>query len=402
VTLAPADVDSEALTRAIRSAAACVMAAMCVLAGCGGGRDVLLGGKLDSVDDGGGLPEGSVSGDGSGGDCDAIPALQLALLDEAEGVSRRRTGFGERATGGRDGCLYRVTTLADKGAGSLREGLEQDGALWIVFEVDGDIMLDSNLHPRSNKTIDAGGSDITIKNYGLTIDGRENLIIENLAFEGNLEVDDSDDADAITIRNSSVVWIDRCEFSPYRDGLIDVIEGSTDVTVSWSKFSEHNRVMLLGASASDTEDQDMRVTLHHNWFYQTEQYNPRIRFGRVHMYNNLLDGWKSYGAAASYYSQLYSEQNVYIVAESHRAITITPSRSEPEDSGFVLSDADRFLDCPLPQPDDDFCDEPISDAISDPVFDPRREYEFFPQPVDSLLNDIYRAGRCLPAVCPER
>lgn len=45
-------------------------------------------------------------------------------------------GFGRNASGGRGGEVYKVTTLADSGAGSLREGLSKAGRT-ILFEVSG-------------------------------------------------------------------------------------------------------------------------------------------------------------------------------------------------------------------------------------------------------------------------
>ncbi|KAK4392209.1 hypothetical protein Sango_1998700 [Sesamum angolense] len=61
-----------------------------------------------------------------------------ALAGQAE-------GFGRFAIGGQHGDVYRVTTLADDGPGSLRDGCRRKEPLWIIFEVSGTIELSSYL-----------------------------------------------------------------------------------------------------------------------------------------------------------------------------------------------------------------------------------------------------------------
>ncbi len=54
-------------------------------------------------------------------------------------------GFGRFASGGRGGEVYTVTSLADSGAGTLRECVEGYGPRTCVFAVSGDIFLNSEL-----------------------------------------------------------------------------------------------------------------------------------------------------------------------------------------------------------------------------------------------------------------
>ena len=101
------------------------------------------------------------------------------------------------------------------------------------------------------------------------------------------------------------MWIDHNRFADLRtrddtqpvyfghryqvhDGLLDITNESDFVTVSWNQFTSHDKTMLIGNSDSATEDREhLRVTLHHNLFDGVGQRTPRVRFGKVHVYNNV-------------------------------------------------------------------------------------------------------------------
>ncbi len=54
-------------------------------------------------------------------------------------------GFGRFSLGGRGGTIYKVTSLADSGPGTLRECIEASGSRVCIFETSGVISLNSNL-----------------------------------------------------------------------------------------------------------------------------------------------------------------------------------------------------------------------------------------------------------------
>lgn len=327
----------EALIGAALSLAACGDGIAIRLGGGGGGLSSDSAADVSELPDGG-LPDGS---DGSAGSLcatggESVPAaMSSGLLAELE-------GFGERTYGGRDGCLYRVVNNNDEGSGSLRYGLEQPDASWIVFEGNFEIELSRDILPLSNKTVDGRGHIVTIRNYGLVVSNQNNLIIESVEFVGLQDDSGDQNRDAVRLDQASYnVWIDHCRFSHYEDGLVDVIGGATDVTISWSHFLVHNRVMLFGNENDETTAPNMRVTLHHNWFDHTMTYQPRIRYGFVHMFNNFLDTWQDYGVAASQDSTLFSESNVFLAGGSDEAIILATGSDSVD--GSVNSENDLLL-----------------------------------------------------------
>lgn len=230
---------------------------------------------------------------------------------DIDGLLARRMGFGGKVTGGAGGVVCEVTSLEDSGPGSLRECVQNLGPVWVRFSVSGEIRLRSELELGSNMTLDGRGASITIIGE-LVLAGVDNVVVHNL------KVTDSPE-DAIQIREGSTnVWLDHLDLSDSVDGLVDITQGSTDVTVSWTRFSDHDKVMLLGIDGDHT--QPASVTIHHCFFDGTGQRHPRLRFGKVHMFNNYLRNWYHYGVASSDGGQTLSEANIYEAGDDTRAV----------------------------------------------------------------------------------
>ncbi|KAE9620037.1 putative pectate lyase [Lupinus albus] len=172
-------------------------------------------------------------------------------------------GFGRRATGGLGGRIYVVTNPSDNNVaepepGTLRFGAVQKGPLWIIFKTSMVINLQQELLVSSDKTIDGRGANVQIKGgAGITMQFVNNVIIHNLriskivAKNGGLVRDSFNhvgfrtrsDGDAISIYQSSNIWIDHISLSQSEDGLVDVIQGSTGITISNCHMTKHNDVM---------------------------------------------------------------------------------------------------------------------------------------------------------------
>lgn len=63
-------------------------------------------------------------------------------------------------------------------------------------------------------------------------------------------------------------------------------------------FFQHDKTMLIGADPSHVNDRCMRVTIHHCFFDGTRQRHPRVRFAKVHLYNNYIRNWGIYAVCA--------------------------------------------------------------------------------------------------------
>ncbi|CAN4121489.1 unnamed protein product [Withania somnifera] len=218
-------------------------------------------------------------------------------------------GFGQYALGGKGGLI-------------------REEPLWIVFAANMEIKLYEELIFNSYKTLDGRGVNVHITGGGcITLQYISNVIIHNIhvhhCYEsGNTNVRSSpthfgyrgkSDGDGISIFGSRDIWIDHCSLSNCKDGLIDVVMGSTGITISNNHFSHHNEVMLLGHSDDYLPDSGMQVTISFNHFgKKLIQRMPRCRRGYIHVVNNDFTRWEMYAIGGSGSPTINSQGNRYI------------------------------------------------------------------------------------------
>ncbi|XAR65451.1 Pectate lyase [Bertholletia excelsa] len=253
-------------------------------------------------------------------------------------------GFGRGTTGGKDGPIYIVTDPSDDDLvnpkpGTLRHAVIQSGPLWIIFARSMIIRLSQELIMTSDKTIDGRGANVQISGgAGLMLQFVKNIIIHNLHIHntqpgsGGLIRDSVDhygyrsssDGDGVSIFGSSNIWIDHLSMSKCADGMIDAVQGSTAITISNCHMTNHNEVMLLGASDSYTEDQKLQVTVAFNHFGKgLVQRMPRVRFGFVHIVNNDYTHWLMYAIGGSSHPTIISHGNRFIAPPNPFAKEVT-------------------------------------------------------------------------------
>jgi pectate lyase len=124
--------------------------------------------------------------------------------------------------------------------------------------------------------------------------------------------------DSISVMNAEAVWIDHntftdeprfdSQFPPvwaapfneptqkvaHHDGHVDVTLLATKVTISNNHFQRHDKGNLLGGSdvanlVPGYGPGQIDVTFHGNYYQNMIQRMPRVRFGRVHVFNNVFD-----------------------------------------------------------------------------------------------------------------
>jgi pectate lyase len=213
------------------------------------------------------------------------------------------------------------------------------------------------IRPGSNTTIIGIGRNPTLLGIWMDIRGtanvansRTNLIVRNLILRDTYDCfpqwAPTDGAlgswnalyDNISLRDSNNVWVDHNTFEdvetadaklPLRfgvifqvhDGLLDITNASDLVTVSWNRLRNHDKSMLIGSSDNAPADVGkLRITFHHNAFEKLGQRVPRVRFGQVHIYNNLykLCDTPNYGYSwgVGVQSQIYAEENFFMTDTS--------------------------------------------------------------------------------------
>lgn len=173
-----------------------------------------------------------------------------------------------------------------------------------VIELAGTFTI-PRLQVASNKTLVGVGADAKIVG-GLRVRGSadapvRNVILRNFSVDGATSQVDSD---AVQLYFAHHVWLDHVEIWDGPDGNLDMTHAVNWVTVSWSKFrysssyrrpagesADHRFSSLVGHSDGNAKEDAARlkITFHHDWWAEgVIERMPRVRFGQVHVFNNLF------------------------------------------------------------------------------------------------------------------
>jgi len=238
-----------------------------------------------------------------------------------------------------------------------------------------------------NTTIIGIGNNAYLPNGWFMIRGIDNVIIRNIKITNPCDLfpvwDPNDDDgnynsefDGLTIDKSTHVWIDHLFFTdaPHtddleplgnvdkkgvkkhiecHDGSLDIKSASDFVTVSNTKFEFHLKNNLIGSSDKRIEDLGhQNITFAYNWFQDIGQRSPRVRFGRVHVFNNYYSGSKNnpvyphlYSIGTGIQSQIISDNNVFEIdgAKAGKCddVVLNPQKANPDgnfkDSGSMIN-----------------------------------------------------------------
>jgi pectin methylesterase-like acyl-CoA thioesterase/pectate lyase len=196
------------------------------------------------------------------------------------------------------------------------------------------IVFKEGVYPEGTSSSSAwGNSMMTIQEQGdLTIIGQKNVVLKfgfNIKRSWNILIrnihfqDYYDDGINIGEPETHHIWIDHCTLghpttrpvnTEHPDGGVDTKNGASYVTISWSLIRNSWKTSLVGHSDNNGSEDNgkLKVTYFANHFVNTNSRNPRVRFGEVHVLNNLNDQVGLYGIAAAKDARVVAEGNFYL------------------------------------------------------------------------------------------
>jgi pectate lyase len=197
-----------------------------------------------------------------------------------------------------------------------------------------------------------------------------NVIVRNITIRMSGAVDVNGD-DCITVQHNSVhIWLDHLDIADGQDGNTDIVDGSDLVTVSWTKFHYtalsyqhadtngigkgwHQFCNLLGnADSKSTDSGKINVTMHHVWWADSIfERMPRVRYGKVHVYNSLFTSKQAnYCVRVAYKANLLVEGNAFVGTHnpiqyySVDSVKYPPGVATMRNNLFLNSDGDTAGD----------------------------------------------------------
>lgn len=200
---------------------------------------------------------------------------------------------GGGTTGGGSVAPVVVTTLAELNAAA---GGTSPAVIHVSGKIGGAVKVGSN------KTI-LGLCGAEINPSFIDMTGSSNVIMRNLKIVGYNCSDSPSDCsagfDAIHVQGGDRnLWFDHLDVSDGSDGTLDITHACDFITISWTKFhysgrrpGGHQFCNLVGHDdANGAEDTGhLNVTFHHVWWADNvDQRMPRVRFGKVHVFNSLF------------------------------------------------------------------------------------------------------------------
>jgi pectate lyase len=223
---------------------------------------------------------------------------------------------GGTVTGGGSASPVTVTSLS-----ALNSAAGGTGAAVIIVSgtISGDVTIGSN------KTIQGANASATIRGH-IGMKGSANVILRNLNVIGYNCTDNSDcqsGADAITVQSAAHhLWFDHLAVSDGSDGNLDLTHAVDYVTISWCKFfysgqrsGGHQFSNLVGHSDSNASEDTghLNITFHHCWWADNVgERMPRVRFGKVHVFNSLYTAsGDNYAIASGVGANVLAENNVF-------------------------------------------------------------------------------------------
>lgn len=293
----------------------------------------------------------------------AVGALVLLLASAGPAMAQERPvlafpgaeGAGAHALGGRGGRVLFVTTLNDRGPGSLREAVETPGPRTILFRVSGTIRLEKPLRIREGRVTIAGqsapGDGITLRDHPLEV-AADDVVIRYI--RSRLGDESRTESDAIWILGGHRIVLDHVSASWSVDETLSASanytkagEGFWDLTVQWSIIAESLTHSLHakgehGYGSLIRGGRGARISFHHNLWANHEARMPRpgnytgpdvdpegafFDF-RSNVFYNWGKGWSGYNADKATLARYNFVDNAYVMGpQSEKPIAFHESNT---------------------------------------------------------------------------
>ncbi|KAH6646535.1 pectate lyase C [Truncatella angustata] len=195
-------------------------------------------------------------------------------------------GFGRNSVGGRTGSVYHVTTLADSGAGSLRDAVSADNRI-VVFDVGGTINITDRVVVSKNIYIagqTAPGGGITVYGNGLSFSNADNTIVRYIRLRMGKGGDSG--KDGVTIAEGENIIFDHISVTWGRDETFSINGDVYNVTIQNSIIGQG----LETHSCGGLMQSDYGVSLFRNLYVDNKTRNPKVK-GINDFQNNVVYNW---------------------------------------------------------------------------------------------------------------
>ena len=221
-------------------------------------------------------------------------------------------GYGAATVGGAGGDTYHVTTLADGGPGSLRDGIfNRTGPRTIVFDVGGTIMITNWYKVNSPYlTIDGGtapapGITLTkvVDTNEFIIAGTHDIILRHLRFQGLYQrgIDEPGNNDTAFLAidgdwdpdyNLHNVVVDHVTVLNATDAGLDIWGEVSNVTVSWCLVANSFHPSTVSHYPAPFQKR-RQISMHHNVWAHNDERNPQLRadIADFDYVNNVIYAW---------------------------------------------------------------------------------------------------------------
>jgi hypothetical protein len=210
-------------------------------------------------------------------------------------------GFGQYATGGRAGTVYRVVNTNDSGAGSFRDAVSHSGRI-IVFDVGGTIVLQSAVSCANNLTIagQTAPGGIAIIGHEVSFSVKTNEIVRFLRIRpGSIAATTED---GINMGDGTNMIYDHCslEFAPYN--TIDAhgnYTGGNLITMQSCVLADP----IFQQFNAHTEALNNSFSWCYNIFSSAHNRNPMAKVNNVYVNNvvyNFEDGYTVAGTSGNF------------------------------------------------------------------------------------------------------